>query len=84
MVVKRPIDSALVIPESESNSSKNGTGTKPRKIRKSEMVVASIREYIISNKLRSGDSLPTEGELAEQLGVSRVSVREATQALAFM
>jgi DNA-binding FadR family transcriptional regulator len=48
------------------------------------MVVASIREYIIANKLRSGDSLPTEGELAEQLGVSRVSVREATQALAFM
>ncbi|NJL94370.1 MAG: FadR family transcriptional regulator [Anaerolineae bacterium] len=31
----------------------------------------------MSNKLQPGDSLPTEGELAERLGVGRSSVREA-------
>ncbi|MEM8944714.1 MAG: FCD domain-containing protein [Planctomycetota bacterium] len=51
---------------------------------KSEMVASKIREYIIENGLKPGDRLPTEGELTELYGVSRVSVREATKALSFL
>jgi len=40
-----------------------------------------ILEHIIRNKLRSGDSLPPEGQIAQELGVSRGSVREAVKAL---
>jgi len=55
-----------------------------KKTIKSEMVAARLREYIIENGLKPGDRLPTEGELAERYGVSRVSVREATKALSFL
>jgi DNA-binding FadR family transcriptional regulator len=41
----------------------------------------SIKDYIIQNELKPGDSLPSEMELASQLGVSRNSVREAVKAL---
>jgi DNA-binding FadR family transcriptional regulator len=41
----------------------------------------SIKSYITGNGLRPGDSLPPETELANQLGVSRNSVREAVKAL---
>jgi len=58
--------------------------TNNKKISKSEMVAAGLREYIIENGLKPGDKLPTEGELTEIFGVSRVSVREATKALSFI
>lgn len=59
--------------------------TKPAlKLKKSEIVAAKLRDYIINKALKPGDRLPTEGELAERFGVSRVSVREATQALGFL
>ena len=59
--------------------------TKPAaKLKKSEIVAAKLRGYIISKGLKPGDRLPTEGELVERFGVSRVSVREATQALSFL
>lgn len=41
----------------------------------------AIKDYIFENNLQSGDPLPSENELAEQLGVSRNSVREAVKAL---
>jgi DNA-binding FadR family transcriptional regulator len=41
----------------------------------------AIRAYIIDNRLRAGDVLPPETDLARQLGVSRNSVREAVKAL---
>lgn len=44
-------------------------------------VAERIREAIIAGHLRPGDALPTERELAESLGVSRASVREALRAL---
>ena len=56
----------------------------PPKLKKSEMVAARLRDYIVHKKLRPGDRLPTEGELAELFGVSRISVREATKALGFL
>lgn len=40
-----------------------------------------ITEYILANKLRPGDPLPTEAQLAEQLGVSRSVLREGLRAL---
>lgn len=47
----------------------------------SELVQNYIRDYIIQHKLRSGDQLPPEGEIAATLEVSRVSVREAVKIL---
>jgi DNA-binding FadR family transcriptional regulator len=41
----------------------------------------AIRAFILDNKLRAGDQLPPETDLARQLGVSRNSVREAVKAL---
>lgn len=49
----------------------------------SDSVVSRIREHIIRNDLRVGDRLPTEMEMANQFGVSRISIREATKALGF-
>lgn len=40
-----------------------------------------IKEYILSRDLRSGDKLPTEKELANELGASRGAVREAVSGL---
>lgn len=45
------------------------------------LVVEQIRALIESGQLNAGDKLPTERSLAEQLGVSRSSVREALSAL---
>jgi DNA-binding FadR family transcriptional regulator len=41
-----------------------------------------IKSYILENRLRPGDPLPTEAELCQALGVSRSSVREAVRTLA--
>jgi DNA-binding FadR family transcriptional regulator len=40
-----------------------------------------IKGYVISNNLRPGDALPSEGDLARQLGIGRNSVREAVKSL---
>lgn len=40
-----------------------------------------IKEYILVNKLKPDDPLPTENQLAEQLHVSRSVVREALRSL---
>ncbi len=41
----------------------------------------AIKDYIFENKLQPGDPLPSENEFADQLEVSRNSVREAVKAL---
>lgn len=46
-----------------------------------QSVQAALREFIDVNGLRPGDPLPSEGDLALQLGVSRNSVREAVKAM---
>jgi DNA-binding FadR family transcriptional regulator len=46
-----------------------------------QSVLDAIRDYILANRLRAGDALPPEGDLARQLGVSRNSVREAVKAM---
>lgn len=49
-----------------------------------ERIVDEVKRAIIEGDLKPGDRLPTEMELAESLGVSRSSVREATKALEFI
>jgi DNA-binding FadR family transcriptional regulator len=41
----------------------------------------AVKAFINEHKLRPGDALPSQPELARQLGVSRNSVREAAKAL---
>jgi GntR family transcriptional repressor for pyruvate dehydrogenase complex len=42
-----------------------------------EQVVQRLRDYAAGTGLRTGDRLPPERELAERLGVSRVSIKQA-------
>ena len=49
--------------------------------RLSQTVQEAIRRYILDHRLGGGDALPPEGQLAQELGVSRPSVREAVKAL---
>ena len=46
-----------------------------------EVLAATVREQILSGKLRSGDMLPNEREMVDQSGLSRGSVREAMRIL---
>jgi len=45
-----------------------------KKVTAVELVVRQVRRMIESGEVRSGDRLPPERELAQQLGVSRPSV----------
>ena len=51
-----------------------------RSLRRQE-VAEQIKRYIIDNRLRPGDLLPTENDLCDTLGASRSSVREAVKTL---
>lgn len=42
---------------------------------------ARLRDYIRDHDMQPGDRLPSEAELAATLGVSRLSIREATRSL---
>lgn len=44
-------------------------------------VAEALEEQILSGRLKPGDLLPTEGELAAQLGVHRSTIREGIRAL---
>ena len=52
---------------------------------KTQDLQGSIQEqlklYIIENEMKSGDPFPTEHDLAEKLGISRTSIREALKRL---
>jgi GntR family transcriptional repressor for pyruvate dehydrogenase complex len=49
-----------------------------------DQVVAFVRDLIVRGRLRPGDRLPAERELATRIGVSRPSVRAGLHALAAM
>jgi DNA-binding FadR family transcriptional regulator len=49
-----------------------------------DAIVAKLKEFILSGALKPGDRLPTEQELAERFGVSRLSIREAIRALRYL
>ncbi|GAA1207582.1 FadR/GntR family transcriptional regulator [Prauserella alba] len=42
-----------------------------------EQVIDRLREYVAAQRLGAGDKLPAERELAQRLGVSRTSVKQA-------
>lgn len=48
----------------------------------SDEVVKEVQRLLATQKLKPGDQLPAERELAEMLGVSRTVVRDAIQRLA--
>lgn len=47
-----------------------------------ETAIEAVRAFINANGLKVGDTLPSEGSFAEQVGVSRPVMREAFHALA--
>lgn len=47
----------------------------------SDMVLQSLKNYIVSKKMKTGDKLPSENELSSILGASRASIREAMKGL---
>ncbi len=49
-----------------------------------DQAAEQIKRHIVFNKLAPGDRLPTENQLAETFGISRLSLREATKALEFL
>ena len=55
-----------------------------KNIKKSSISVSAqeqIKLFIVESELKSGDLLPTEKMLEEQLGISRTSIREALRSL---
>ena len=55
-----------------------------REPRLSDKVAATIRDTILSGRLRSGDLLPSERELAQRYEVSGPTVREAIRGLTLL
>ena len=55
------------------------TPVKPKRI--SDLVFEQLRDLIFKGRIKPGDQLMTERELAESLGVSRPTVREAINRL---
>ncbi len=53
-------------------------------IRLYEVIIKRIKNMILEGKLKVGDKLPSERELAEMFQVSRVPVREALKIMEFM
>lgn len=49
-----------------------------------DTAILKLREIITNGELRPGDKLPKEPELAERLGLSRSSLREAVKALSMV
>jgi GntR family transcriptional regulator, transcriptional repressor for pyruvate dehydrogenase complex len=49
-----------------------------------DQAIEKIKEMIVSGELGPGDRLPREADLAERLGLSRSSLREAVRALSLV
>lgn len=55
--------------------------TPPKRERLPDTIAAQLRALIVSKKIKVGDKLPTERELAESLLVSRVVIKQALRVL---
>ena len=49
-----------------------------------DVVARRLKAFIADGNMKPGDRLPTEAQLAERFGVSRLSLREATKSLEFL
>lgn len=62
--------------------------TRPRRVGRGTSVtdeaIEEIKRLIVSGQLRPGDRMPPEAELANRLGLSRNSLREAVRALTLL
>ena len=72
---------AVAVRESAADASRDGMFTAVSPNRMSEAIVDRVNTLIRTNRLRPGDRLPSERELCERMGVSRVTVREALRIL---
>jgi len=62
----------------------DGTLTRLKQAKKTLMVehaVLALKEYIVDGNLSPGTELPTESEMAKEIGVSKFSMREALRVL---
>jgi GntR family transcriptional repressor for pyruvate dehydrogenase complex len=70
-------------PDSREGVGESGTGfARVSRGLLSDEVVKEVQRLLATQKLKPGDQLPAERELAEMLGVSRTVVRDAVQRLA--
>ncbi len=67
--------------DTEGLSSASPRFTRVNVDRASHVIVDQIKQLIRDGSLKPGDRLPNERELCQQLGVSRVTVREALRVL---
>ena len=67
--------------EPKNNVAGLGNPQEVRVPKTAELVANRIRSRIISGELAEGDSLPSEGQLMEQFGISRPTLREAFRIL---
>jgi GntR family transcriptional repressor for pyruvate dehydrogenase complex len=58
--------------------------TYPDHVALTDEAIERIKEMIVSGELKPGDRLPKEADLAERLGLSRNSLREAVKALSLI
>ena len=63
-----------------TDEARSGAGQKPRK-RLSDFVAKKLESLISSGEYPIGTKLPSEADLAQQLGVGRSSMREAVRTL---
>ncbi|HMS74687.1 GntR family transcriptional regulator [Gordonia sp. (in: high G+C Gram-positive bacteria)] len=64
-----------------SSASKDISRIKSRRPLQSEIRDTILREFILSGRLHPGDKMPSENELCEIFGASRVTIRTAMQGL---
>ncbi|MBI2871944.1 MAG: FadR family transcriptional regulator [Chloroflexi bacterium] len=72
---------SMVRPAGQQTNSSNAAFTAIRRTRLFEGVVEQVKELIRDGRLRPGQKLPSERELAQRFQVSRASLREAIRAL---
>jgi GntR family transcriptional repressor for pyruvate dehydrogenase complex len=77
----------MTLSNAESLNKKKHIGFPAKKIRaigKCDMVVEAVINMIANNVYQAGDKLPAEQMLADNFGVSRISIREAFKKLSLM
>jgi GntR family transcriptional repressor for pyruvate dehydrogenase complex len=76
-----PIRFSLLSEEEGALLDPLSAGEGPRALKTSEIVAQRVVADIVADNLQIGDKLPPEGEMVQQYGVSRESVREGLRLL---